>query len=296
MMSKAIKRICMGLLCALLIVGTVLTCFAATDGKITVVLEDGEKNPINGMAVQICQIATMDSTGYYPAAGFTDSGISVAGIINNPSQAAAADVAKYVRENHIPIASKTTANGKAVFDKLGLGIWLVMCGDDSEYVFNPFFVFLPYESGGQLVYEVTSAPKTQDRDPNLCSVYVMKRWEDNNNAAGKRPQSVTVELLDGETVVAAVELCEQNGWAHTFVNVAKDGSYTVREQVVESYQAQYDGDAKNGFVITNIYAGEKLPQTGQLWWPIGIAAVAGVGFVLLGIIELGARKHGKKEN
>jgi len=31
-------------------------------------------------------------------------------------------------------------------------------------------------------------------------------------------------------------------------------------------------------------SGEKLPQTGTLWWPVPILAVSGVVFILVGII------------
>ena len=64
-------------------------------------------------------------------------------------------------------------------------------------------------------------------------------------------------------------------------------------KTVEGYIAEYNGDSYNGFIVTNTYAGENLPQTGQLWWPVTILSVAGVAFILLGVVELGA---GKKVN
>ena len=82
------------------------------------------------------------------------------------------------------------------------------------------------------------------------------------------------------------------------MEVSKDGlipTYSVREKSVKDYKATYSGDVANGFAVTNSYVGEKLPQTGQYWWPIVIMAIAGFCFVLLGIYEIGVKKHDKKK-
>ena len=264
-MKKTMNRICIALLCILYIVVSVMPCYAAdTHGTITVVLEDAEKHPLDGIPVHLCKIADMDSNGYYPAAAFTNAGLSLAAIINNPSESAANDVATYITEHAVSFQSAVSATGKAVFQELEMGIWLVFCDENSSFIFNPFFVFLPSASGGKLYYEVSSTPKIEDNEPHLCNVHVMKRWDDKNNAAKKRPDSVTVELLDGDTVISSAVLSEQNGWTHTFTDLAKSGNYAVRETAVAYYEAQYDGDWQNGFIITNTYTGEKRPQTGQL--------------------------------
>ena len=175
------------------------------------------------------------------------------------------------------------------------GIWLVYTDDSGKYTFNPYIVFLPFESVGKLYYEVSSAPKVEDSSLNQMNIYVFKKWDDRNNAAKKRPSGITVELLNSDKVVASAALDEANGWAYTFYGVAKDGNYSIREKSVSDYKASYSGDATNGFVVTNTYKGEKLPQTGQYWWPIIILAIAGICFVLLGVYEIGAKKNGKNK-
>ena len=103
---------------------------------------------------------------------------------------------------------------------------------------------------------------------------------------------MTVELLCGDIAVDRVELSEQNGWAHTFTGLPA-GKYAVRELSVAEYETEINGDARHGFVITNTYAGERLPETGQHWWPIAALVIAGVGFALLGILELRGGKDGR---
>ena len=272
----------------------IFPCSAATEtGSLNVTLEDKDKNKISNTTIFLCQIAELNNTGYFPTAAFENSGISIAGVINKPNQTTADAIAKYIKENNIPTLSETAVDGKVAFPDLSLGIWLVFGEENGQYSFNPYIIFLPYESGGKLFYEINSFPKLEI-NTNVVNIYVVKKWDDKNNAAKKRPESIVVDLLDGDTVISSTELNEQNGWSHTFPLCPKNGNYTVRENPITDYKATYSGDASNGFIITNTYTGEKLPQTGQYWWPIALIAIAGLGFVLLGIYEMGAKKHGKK--
>ena len=294
-MRIILKNIFITLLAIVLIIGSVVPCFAAEQsGKITVTLEDKEKNHINGVKVYLCQVAELNDSGYYPTTAFETSGISVSAIVNNPDETAAKTIFDYIKEKNVSTLSKVSTDGKASFSDLNLGIWVVLCEENGKHTFNPYIVFLPYESKGNLHYEVSSTPKVEDSDSDKISIYVIKKWDDKNNAAKKRPDSVFVELLNGNTAVSSIELSEANGWAHTFTNVSKDGVYSVKEKSVSNYKATYSGDLANGFVVTNSYNGEKLPQTGQYWWPIVIIAIAGAGFILLGIYEIGVKKNGKK--
>ena len=294
-MRTTLKRIFIMTLTVILLCCSAFPCFAAEEkGIISVTLEDKSKNKINGVTVYLCQVAELNNNGYYPTTAFEGSGISISGLINSPDESSAKSVTDYIKSNQIEVLSLESKNGIARFSDLALGIWVVFCAEDSKYTFNPYIVFLPFESGGKLYYEVSSVPKIEDSNPNEINIYVVKKWDDKNNAAKKRPDSVNIQLLNGSEIVSTAKLSESNGWSHTFTGVSKDGNYSVKEKKVENYTAQYNGDALGGFIVTNSYNGEKLPQTGQLWWPIVIISVAGIAFVLLGIIELGARKNGKK--
>ncbi len=268
---------------------------AAQNGSITVLLEDKEKNYVNDIEVNVCQIAALNDTGFFLADAFENSGISLSGIINSPNEMAAKTVVDYIKNNKISTLSAISENGKATFTELSLGIYVVYTEENGGFTFNPYIVFIPYESGGKLCYEVDSVPKLEDNTPDKIGLYVIKKWQDENNASKKRPDSVTIELLNGSAIIDTVELSEKNGWAHTFRELAKDGDYSVREKAVSNYKADYSGDAVNGFIVTNTYAGEKLPQTGQYWWPIILIAIAGACFVLLGVYEIGVKKNGKKK-
>ena len=294
-MRKILKNIFIAMLIPVLAVCLALPCLAEEQvGKITVTLEDTDKNPINDFNVKICRIAELNNMGYYPTPDFENSKISISSIVNSPDDMAAKSLYDYIKSNNPVEISESTKNGKAYFNNLGLGIWLVYGDTNSEYSFNPYIVFLPYQSGDKLYYEVDSSPKIEEIPQNKVNLYVIKKWDDKNNASKKRPGSITVELLNNSTVISSAELSEANGWAHTFTDVEKGGKYSVKEKSVPNYKATYSGDAENGFIITNTYAGEKLPQTGQYWWPIIVIGIAGICFIVLGVCELGVKKNAKK--
>ena len=295
-MKKTLKRICILMIIVMLLFSIAIPCFAETEkGKITITLMDTDKNRIDDATVYICQVVRLNNTGYNPTTAFENSGISISEIMNNPDETSAKTIVEYIKKNNLDTLSGKIENGKATFSDLDLGVWVVFPKENDKYIFNPYLVFLPFESNGKLYYEVSSIPKTDESNPDEINIYVVKKWEDKNNASKKRPNSITVELLNGELVVSSTELSEENGWSHTFAKVSKNGNYSVKEKTVSNYKADYSGDATNGFVITNTYIGDKLPQTGQHWLPIVFITVAGVCFVLLGFYEIGAKKNGKKK-
>ena len=267
-----------------------------TKCKLTVQLEDESGILLDNLEVAICKVADRTGSDYYPAETFEHSGISISELLNYPSAEAAGNVWDYVNKNKLSYITGVSSNGKVTFESMDQGIWIVACKDGQSHSFSPFLVFLPQNVHGQLVYEVTSKPKTNINIPDSRNVYVIVRWEDNENVFQKRPENVTVHLKLNGNILESIQLSNANGWAHTFENVPLDGVFSVEEESVPLYSTKYSGDAENGFIITNIYQpSEKLPQTGQLWWPIACIGIAGISFVILGIIELRNKKDGEKK-
>lgn len=62
---------------------------------------------------------------------------------------------------------------------------------------------------------------------------------------------------------------------------------TVADTTVETSSVQTQSTSKSSAVTnvtTTITTGEKLPQTGQLWWPIPILSIAGMVFLSAGLV------------
>lgn len=121
-------------------------------------------------------------------------------------------------------------------------------------------------------YEKNGAPITGDMPEfanatETVSVSVTKVWNDNNNAAGKRPANIQVQLRRGDDHVNTVELPHQGNWSYTWNDLPKydiDGQecdyrvveITVDENYltlpwVEDYVPGEPVETENGFTITN---------------------------------------------
>lgn len=94
--------------------------------------------------------------------------------------------------------------------------------------------------------------------PATTEVFVVKYWEDEDNAEGARPDTITVRLLADGTEIDSADITEADDWAATFTDlpVYKDGTtitYTVTEDAVTGYTPEVTGSVEDGFVITNTY-------------------------------------------
>jgi LPXTG-motif cell wall-anchored protein len=94
----------------------------------------------------------------------------------------------------------------------------------------------------------------------LIEIPVDKIWDDKNDDAVLRPNSVDVKLFaDGEDTGKVITLKKDNNWKGKFEKLLKyDGEreieYSVEEVMegyLEYYMAEISGNAKDGFTITN---------------------------------------------
>lgn len=90
-------------------------------------------------------------------------------------------------------------------------------------------------------------------------VSVNKIWKDEENKNGKRPESITVNLIaiygSQEYKIDSVVLSKDNDWKHTFkdlptTNDGKTIDYTVKEEPIDGYKSELSG-SEEGYTITN---------------------------------------------
>ena len=96
------------------------------------------------------------------------------------------------------------------------------------------------------IFLVTSVGVISAADDSL-SIPVKIVW----TGEGDIPDSVTVNLIKDGKVVDKATLNEKNSWNTTF-KVDDDGNYEVQEQISGDYSHKISGNAKKGFVITNV--------------------------------------------
>lgn len=125
-----------------------------------------------------------------------------------------------------------------------------------------------YDSTASLSFkdanEVTLVNKTA-----YTNIKIQKAWNDENNKYKDRPKNINVKILaDGKDIGKNVKISEKNKWTYSIKNLPskKDGKeieYTIKEEKVAKYNTHIDGNAKDGFVITNTHKEVENPRTGD---------------------------------
>ena len=113
---------------------------------------------------------------------------------------------------------------------------------------------------------------TNTHESEKTKIDVAKVWNDDNDRDGKRPASITVQLLaDGEDA-GTVELSENNGWKASFddLPVYRDHGveieYSVVEVSVDGYTSVMEGSNSEGYTITNTYEPAKTSvDVSKVW-------------------------------
>ncbi len=129
-------------------------------------------------------------------------------------------------------------------------------------------------------YDQDSLTVTNSYEPETISINVEKYWKDSDNQDGKRPESITVRVMNGEdeAATAIVKPDENGSWKHQFADLPKYANsqlicYTIAEDKVNNYStetiAQPDMDEETNtytVAITNTYTPETVTvEVNKIW-------------------------------
>jgi len=195
--------------------------------------------------------------------------------------------------------------------KLKQGIYLISCERRAEdgmfYQIQPVLVSLPGMSPDktQWIYDLKINPKSMATyilpDGEKISRKVLKIWDDEGYEA-LRPESISVQLLRDGKVFDRVTLNAEQLWRHTWPELDANHHWTVVEAVLEDYSMSVTQEGIT-FMITNAYSpeepvptptppqtpdkpsGSRLPQTGQLWWPVPMLIAVGMLCIIIGLLR-----------
>ncbi|EGO5237846.1 Cna B-type domain-containing protein, partial [Enterococcus faecalis] len=93
-----------------------------------------------------------------------------------------------------------------------------------------------------------------------------KTWNDNEDQDGKRPKSITVNLLANGKQVQSKEVSETDGWKYEFTNLPKyENGQEITYTVMENQVPEYNTEIK-GFDITNSYTPGKTSVSVTKTW------------------------------
>ena len=253
-MSKFRRKLnsLLALALSVLLLGTT-TAFAAGDCSLRVVVQDSTGEPVPHINVELYTVAQGEGNACALTPAFSDLGISPQELLDVPDADHAEQVAQYAYAKELDgVIKRTSASGEVQFQSLEKGIYLVVDRGDQAVAFRPYLVVLPAEIDGNQVSNAISIPKTSETETKALAVF--KLWDDNMDAAGKRPSNLEVTVLRDGTPIRKVTLNETNDWQHLFYMLPASGTYTVEEAAVADYQAEYVPVAE-GYIIINSYTG-----------------------------------------
>ncbi|MDO4621076.1 MAG: Cna B-type domain-containing protein [Lachnospiraceae bacterium] len=254
-----------------------VTALAAESGVIQITQTDTQtKEPVGGIKLTIYQVAEASGdtvSGFSITSDFASLGLDLDSLGEpEAAEAAVAQLDSLIEAKQLQgIKTLTTgSDGKAVFDGLADGIYLVKQtnteADFEElgytYETESYLVSLPRtgENGTQTRTAICQ-PKGTLVPEELTELTVYKVWKDNNNKYGKRPESINVGLYLDDELQEEVQLSAVNNWRHAWTELDPDGTWTVKElNVPEGYTSEITNEG-TAVTITNTYKVPKTPKT-----------------------------------
>lgn len=254
--------------------------------------------PVDGVTFRLYEIGFIKNDEfilYEPYSGYN---------VDLKDKMAPNTLAAYVQRDKLePIRETLTENQGVSFTGLKTRIYL-MIGEtavvgDTKYIPSPVLFSMPQQDeDGNIIWNVVSVPKyTKEHEPidGDVGLTVEKIWDDKGHEK-ERPVKIRVQLLKDGEVYDTVELSKTNNWKYTWEELDKSYNWTVVEENVQNRYRLSIERSDDTIVLVNKYRNTKetptptptnpnIPYTGQLWWPVGILTVIGIGLVLVGLIR-----------
>lgn len=262
--------------------------------------------PLTGASFSIYHVADVNAYGELSVTeDFAEYPVDIRGEKDEEWKELAAALEAFVSRDKPEAAAtaKTDANGQVSFstekDQLVPGLYLVVGQrheqDQFYYDAAPFMILLPGLDldANDWNYDMTASLKYESAEiREKVSRRVLKAWND-KGANQDRPSAIEVQLLQDGRVADTVTLSEANSWSHTWKELDGDSRWTVTEKVVpEGYTVKLTREGTT-FVLTNTGRStssgdadeDRLPQTGQLWWPVPVLVSAGLFLIVAGLLR-----------
>ena len=118
--------------------------------------------------------------------------------------------------------------------------------------------------------------------PRVVNITITKVWDDNNDEAGMRPESITLHLLADDEVIADLVITADDVWAYNAEELPAgyyvDGEfvayeYSVTEDAVDNYDTEITDEFEDGeytFTVTNTYTPPTPPTGGPETMTLGL--------------------------
>lgn len=308
-MRKSIKH--------LVILLTLIMCInLAYAAGITVEIDTKTDDvPVEGITWNITKVADKDVYGsYHLLADFAECAAPAEGM-------SAAELATLAGSYYNVIVAKgitpvtgavSNSSGIAVIEGLEKGVYVFACEeyvkDYKKYTPVPAIIEITGQETGAVRVEAKFQVQELQR-PTRYQYRVEKVWSGEDNNTKYRPSKVVIEIFCDGNSVEEVTLDASNNWNYEWESESDHNWSVIEKDVSEYYKVVYkEQDGK--FVVENTFASNitptptpvnptgtptptttpKLPQTGQLNWPVPMLLLAGMILIGIGITILSKSK------
>ena len=289
-----ICRLAAALICLLL----ALPCAALASAAGSIEIHySSEGRAIVGASFSLYRVAEIDAQGtFVPVGAFADCPVELKAGTAEEWRALAETLSGYALNAVADAQGITDGQSVLRFDNLSRGLYLLVGAELNDgthrYLAEPALVIVEDAP-------LTLEPKSEVVEDEKINLRVIKVWKD-KGYENKRPQEITVELYLGDQLVDTVQLNADNNWRYAWTNLPAGDWRVVERTKAEGYTVVISHEGYE-YVITNSYTvpggpkddtpDGKLPQTGMLWWPVPLLAIAGMALFLAGWI-----RHRRGEN
>lgn len=298
----------------------ILTTISCLVYPLTVAAADGETGSLklvceydgvnlSGIEWDIFRVGTHSPYGdMYLDGDFADYPVSFDDLSASAMSSAAETLEMYTKTDSItPLNTLTTdENGVALFENLETGIYL-LSGTSvkiSLSTYTPDAFLIEIDEDSEETFNVISYPKfSVESEPIISSSeYAVEKMWVNDDGMGDRPNAVTIEIYADSVLYETVVLDESNNWSYSWLG-STTREWSVKElNIDKNYTVSYDKtgvqyaivNTRTSSITTNVTTtpppSDDIPQTGLLWWPVPLLALAGIAFIVVGIRVSAKRK------
>ena len=287
-MDKSLKKI---ILCFTVILSVaVFNLFqvAAVDVNKTCSLKLNEC--LSGLNVHLYRVASIDEVGSYQytedfkEAENTTIDLNKLETSEELKNAAMTLKGYAVRKEGV---TKTTASSTLTYSNLNTGLYLVVADnlviDGKTYTYLPYLISLPQGTKYDVSIDFVKYSEAHSHEYKM-----IKQWKDNGST---HPNSIEVELYDGNTFVKTITVDAAHNYAYSW-KTEQVMNYSIKEKNVKGYKgivSVSSNDAKTEYVITNTSTSStgshvKTGDTTRINHWVTLMALSGLFLLIVGTL------------
>lgn len=183
--------------------------------------------------------------------------------------------------------TKTTASSTLTYSNLNTGLYLVVADnlviDGKTYTYLPYLISLPQGTKYDVSIDFVKYSEAHSHEYKM-----IKQWKDNSST---HPNSIEVELYDGNTFVKTITLDAAHNYAYSW-KTEQVMNYSIKEKNVKGYKgivSVSSNDAKTEYVITNTSTSStgshvKTGDTTRINHWVTLMALSGLFLLIVGTL------------